>query len=205
MAGELIIPESCGVVTSSWLLAGKANPITTTMGIRAITATDYSGICDEIYEGWTMTGGYCAAANMGTMYTFEGVTMAYNNAGVMEGYSSTGPAVVGTNGGTGTMIVSSTLIVQKHTSRIGRHFRGRGYWPLMDVGELVIDTMGNISSEGMADLIADVGVTTGFWQDSTTWQTVLLHTDTVVTPGYTPITSWTAMSKVGTQRRRLRS
>lgn len=202
---ELIIPESCGLVTSTWLFAGKSNPITTTMGINDFGTGDPQTDIEEVYEGWVTAGGFCAAANMSPNYTFTGCSMIYNNAGIMEGYESTGPAVVGTSAQMAQMIVGNSLLVQKRTGRVGRHFRGRGYWPITLISEGDISAMGQIASTPLADLTDQVETTTAAWLAATDWRPVLLHSDTVVTPGYTAITSWQLQSKVATQRRRLRS
>lgn len=184
-------------------MTGKSNPMTTTMGIHVDEGTDPTAVLEEIYAGWTLSTGFCAATAMGTPFTFTGVTAIYNDGGVMIGLDSGGAHVAGTATNTNPMIVSSSYLVQKSTARIGRHFRGRGYWPIMGLNEGGVDAMGNIAG-GSFDIVNDqVIATTDFWQASINWQTVLLHSDTVVTPGFTNITAWNLLNRTKTQRRRL--
>lgn len=205
MAGELIIPVNCMECTLSWSMSGKSNPITSTIGVRAGTATDFASILDELCEGLTNTGSYCSAGYMNIGWTFEGATGIANVAGVLEGFSSSGAPVAGTVGGGNGMIVSSAFLLQKRTARIGRHFRGRMYLPVVGIQEGSVNTMGVIADSVYGDARTAIGIATAFWLASTTWQPVLLHTDTVVTPGYTPITAFSPQQKLATQRRRLRS
>jgi len=202
---DIIIPDDCGLVTSTWTMSGKSNPMTSTLGVRDISSGDPEAILEEVYNGWTQSGGFCSATQMGTSFRFEGVSMIWNaGSGVFEGYAY-GDPVQGTATNANPMIVGNTLLLQKRTARIGRHFRGRMYLPIMGLNEAGVDAMGNIDSSSLTILRAAMAITTDFWDASTTWQSVLLHASMDVTPGYTPITSWNLQGKVATQRRRLRS
>lgn len=204
---DLIIPDYCGNVVSTWTMTGKSNPMTCTLGVRGEdgVSSDPIAILSEVYNGWTQTGGFCAATAMGTTFRFEGCTMIWNaGGGVMEGYSY-GTPITGTATNANPMIVGATLLLQKRTARVGRHFRGRMYLPIMGLNEAGIDAMGTIADASL-DIIRDqVEVTTDFWDASDNWRPVLLHQDDTITPGYTPITSWSLSGKVATQRRRLRA
>lgn len=202
---DLIIPNDTGLVTSSWSLAGKSNPVTTTLGIHATDDPDPEAFLSEVYNGWTASGGFCTPSKMGIGWTFDGCTMIWrNSSGILEGYAY-GDPVVGTLTSTPLILVSSTLLLQKRTARVGRHFRGRMYLPNMLASEATVDPMGNIESVTLGIVRDAVAVTTDFWDASDTWQPVLLHSDNTITPGYTPITSWFVPGKTATQRRRLRS
>jgi hypothetical protein len=200
---DIIIPDECMLVTSSWSMVGKSNPFTTTMGVHVDSGTGPSDVCDEIRNGWILSGGFCAATAMGTPFTFLGVTGIYNDGGVLIGASAVNTPVVGTATNANPMIASSSFLVSKQTGRIGRHFRGRGFWPIMGLNEAGVDAMGNIEPTSYGIVADQVEATTDFWQASINWQTVLLHTDTVVTPAFTPITGWALGTRTKTQRRRL--
>lgn len=202
---ELIIPEDCGLVTSSWSFSGKTNPITTTVGIHALAEPDPGAFLSEYYNGWVVTDGYSAAARMSPSWTFEGCTMIWNaGGGVFEGYSQ-GPPVTGTGTQPEEMIVSSAVLCQKRTARAGRHFRGRHYLPAIGIAEASISPMGIIGNVPFGFAQAAMAETADFWLASTTWETVILHADDTITPGFTPITSFSLQQKTATQRRRLRS
>lgn len=205
MAGELIIPEGCMQTTTSWTMTGKANPLTCTMGVRVTDTEDITGVCDEVRNGWYLTGAIADPAYMLTGWTLQETTGIYNNGGIMEGYSSTGAPVVGTASVSALMIVSSAMLLQKRTGRVGRHFRGRMYVPVLGLNEGSIDAMGNIAGSTYTEAATKMAVTTDFWLDAETWNPVLLHYDSVITPGYTDITSFALQQKTATQRRRLRS
>lgn len=205
MAGELIIPVDCMECTITWRMSGKSNPITSTIGVHDSASGDFSGILDELVEGLSMDGGLCDPDYMLTGWTLEGATGVANVAGIMEGFSSTGAPVVGTASASSLMIVSSAMLLQKRTARIGRHFRGRMYLPVLGINEGSIDAMGVMAPSIYTEASNHATVTTDFWLASVTWETVLLHTDTVVTPAFTPIASYALQQKCATQRRRLRS
>lgn len=202
---EVIIPDNCGLATSIWTMAGKTNPVTTTVGIHISADLDPTDVLGEYYNGWVISGGMCHPAQMGTVWTFEGCTMLYNEGGgVMVGVSA-GTPTAGTVSAPQQMIVSSAALVQKRTARAGRHFRGRHYIPLLEVEEGSINAMGQIDSLQVTNLRSRMGITADFWADSVGWETVLLHASEDITPGFTPITSFTVAAKTATQRRRLRS
>lgn len=202
---DIIIPDDCGLVTSSWSLSGKSNPITSTLGVRDISSGDPEAILSEVYNGWVTTEGFCDAGNMAVGWTFQGVSMIWNaGGGVFEGYAY-GDSVAGTMSSSPIAIVNSSLLLQKRTNRIGRHFRGRMYLPMLGTSEAAVDPMGNIETVSYGIQRDWLKATTDFWDDSDTWEAVLLHSDTVVTPGYNKITAWNLATKVATQRRRLRS
>lgn len=202
---DLIIPDDCGLATSTWTMAGKSNPVTTTVGIHVLEENDPALILEEYYNGWVVSGGMCHPAQMGTVWTFEGCTMLFNTGGGVIVSVSAGTPTAGTVSAPQQMIVSSAALVQKRTARAGRHFRGRHYLPLLEVEEGSINAMGQIDSLQVTNLRSRMDATSDFWFSSTSWETVLLHASEVITPGFTPITSFTVAAKTATQRRRLRA
>lgn len=201
---ELVIPSGYGQCTLTWTLAGKTNPITSTLAISGFDDGPQAMV-NQIYNSFTIDDGFCDAANMAVGWTFQGVEMIYNDDGVLMGYAAAGDPVTGSRTSVVGMIVSATALVQKRTARVGRHFRGRMYLPLCILDEAYIDMMGNISTPGFEMIDAAWQTTAEQMLDSAVVVPALLHGAGVDTPPATEITSLPMSHRVATQRRRLRS
>lgn len=203
----LVIPEGFGEATATWQVAGRANPISVTMGYQALgglqTPTENA---QAIYDALTDANCFCDAGRMYNVFTFTGVTVHENVGGSIVGGASAG-SVVGTfdPGGNSPMIISSSLVVGKRSPFIGRHYQGRMYMPFMAFGENAVDLLGNIlgSAVSIAQTAAGLLIT-GMVAGNVPMY--LLHYSVPVGPTIPPteVTSLVVSSKVGTQRRRIR-
>ena len=205
--GDLIIPEGFGNAVLSYQVSGRSNPITVGLGYSPESSVDPTAHANAIMTAMTLVGTPSAAARMTHDFTFVGVTCTYNDAGTMVGGASTEPAVTGTQVTDDFMIVNSTWLVQKRTGLVGKHYRGRFYFPFMDGSE------GNANGNGVVNN-ALVVLMQSYWN---TFFTALgdgtpviipnlLHHEPAVgtAPVPTPISSFLVKSKLATQRRRLR-
>lgn len=202
---EVIIPEGYGLAKLSWLMAGRANPVTTTWGYSAaLTPPDECALA--IYNYCINNGSFSDASFMATTYTFLGVEVQQRVDGDLVGAAEVGSVA-------GEFVVAlppinCTLLMSKRTAFVGRKFRGRSYLPNMWCAENLVDQMGNLSPEavttwqGIVDVFAEgPGMGEPGFLTATAPYAVVLHSD-----GTTPtrITSLTAQGQMATQRRRMR-
>jgi hypothetical protein len=203
MPTELIIPPGYGQATFRWSLVGKTNPITSTLGYW-----DPSGLstpaeqADNLYESISDTGAYCDDSYMLIHWTFLGVDVHFNTDGVIEGASSSGPPIPGTIDAADN-IVSGCVLAQKKSTRIGRQYRGRMYLPPINTPETQVSVMGEMAPAMFTQIASQVGVFSDNVTAAGITTAVILHSEVGLGP--TTITSLQAVSKMATQRRRLRS
>lgn len=203
---ELFIPEGFGEAKLIWDVTGRTNPITTTIGFTPNIGSTPDEAIESMWTNFAGTSGApCAAAQMRSQFTFVGIQWLYNDAGVMIAGATTEAPVVGTADPATTVPVGETLLIQKRTARVGRRFRGRMYFPALQVTEGAVDHMGNLSSAAMSALHTIFDSTLANLPDDGTCTTVILHAGTGTLPAPTPITSFGIQSKMATQRRRLRA
>lgn len=205
--GDLVIPDGFGNAVLSWNFTGRSNPLTVGLGFSPDSGTDPSAMADDIFAAATTGGAPCAAASMVAGYTFNGVTVTYNDGGTIVGGASSLSPVVGTASGSNPMIIGSTFLVQKRSGLVGKKFRGRFYWPISYGTETGIDALGNLDS---TDQSVFQGYMTAFFDNllasTPAYIPNILHHQPAVgsPPVPTVITSFALSGKVATQRRRLR-
>lgn len=199
---DLVIPEGHGEAVWKWSVTGRSNPISCTIGFSITEPSTLQEVVEDMY-GDLVGGGthLCDAANMRTPFTFLGVEAKARIGGVLVGAASTDNPVEGTAGGAGAMILNSTMLLQKRTILIGRHYRGRMYLPALLVEEDEVDIMGNYTGSEFGVISASVDATTSAMLAATSYKPVILHYG--ATPP-TDISSFVLVSKMATQRRRLR-
>ena len=203
----LSIPPGFGLAALRFACAGVVDPMVTTFGIdwegQAITGPSVDSDATAIFT--LLTGSSAKLLwpeRFSTQYTFLGVSLVENRAGVMiQGVSSQAPLA-------GTTVSeclppNCAFLVRKGTALAGRKGRGRMFFPPMLVGEGGVGSNGVISGNIIepqtrlnlfrADLI-DGG-----------FPMVLLHKDEGInTVAPTPVTSLSMQMLLATQRRRLR-
>lgn len=198
---ELVIPEGYGEAKIIFSCTARANPVTTTLGYRTIAGGGPSTIADQISEAITVTGGPTVAAHMAHSWTYEGVEVKQNVGGTLVGGASSTPAVTGSSTGIDPPSLNCSLLIQKRTILIGRHYRGRFYWPMYNVTESAVDQGGVIESTEH-DIVA--GYFTLMFSalfDMEDAFPAILHDGS--TPG-TDISLFSLNNKIATQRRRMR-
>lgn len=205
----IIIPEGYGELVARFSVLGRTNPVSMTMGVQITEPDDPQTVVDDFYDdlvGTTDLPGLANAAEMYSQWSFLGVEGKFTIDGVLTGISSTDGTIAGTLATANIMIVSSAVLVQKRTTRIGRRFRGRWYVPPVRVAEASVDYMGNIAPADFATISAPIFVTTSSMLAATTYKPCLLHdTGESTPPPPTIISSFGVQTKMATQRRRLRA
>lgn len=206
--GDLVIPEGFGNSVWKWTVVGRANPVSTTMGYSPGTSSvDPSAHATAICAALIVSSGPCWSNEMNSKYTFQGVECIYNDAGTMVGGSSSQPPVAGAATEANALMIGNSWLIQKKTGLVGKHFRGRFYFPYMNGDEATVDYLGNVGPSQVTQIQASFDQ---FLSDvvSATESIIpnLLHHQPEVgsPPVPTVITSFNASSKVATQRRRLR-
>lgn len=205
--GDLEIPDGFGNAVFSISVAGRTNPVTFSIGYSPDSGIDPTAHASAIFNAAAGVTGICEDAGMMEEFTFNHVTCTFNDGGTFVGGASTAGAVTGTVSSGNPQIISSAVVVQKRTGLVGRHYKGRVFFPYMVNNEGNVDNMGNINSASMGAL-------------QTRWNqfyhllsvatpviipNLLHHTPAIGTaPVPTPITSFLVTPKTGTQRRRLR-
>lgn len=198
---EVIIPVNYGIATLLFTASGKVNPMTTTIGYRALSAATATEAADEIYECATITGSIAGADALLTGFTFLGVkTLQRAEVELVTGEHL--ETISGIASGA-TPPVNVSLLYGKTTGFAGRKFRGRGYLPNVLLKETDIDNLGYIVGSGVFSAYSD-RINQWFAQldASLVVSPYLLHSS-VLAP--TEITGMIAKSQCATQRRRLRS
>lgn len=198
---EIIIPEGYGEAKLIWSMAGKTNPITSTIGYAGAT-TPPSDCAEAIYEYATLNGSICDGDLMGSIFTFEGVEVMQNVDGDLMGGAAYAP-VVGTYVATAFPPVNCTYLASKRSAYIGRWARGRMYLPNTGAPESTIDTMGRIESITFASVSSQVITFSNAICGATIAGAFILHSEVGRLP--TPVTTIALQNQLATQRRRMRS
>ena len=198
MPTALHIPDGFGQFKAVLTLAGKTNPITITGGYGTPAPGSLpSDHADAINTYFADTGMPFAEDN-----TFESVEVVYNDSGVFIGAASSQAPVPGTYSNTFIPIVNASLLVQKKSALVGRHYRGRFFAPLTDLRESDIDPMGNIDVTALGNQQTRWTACWTAWTGGAVVSPVILHQDPTLAP--TSISAFTCVGKVATQRRRIR-
>lgn len=195
------IPINFALASFTWTLAGDAEPMSISMGFDVpvgiinpdVIASDLSALFTDATDGfWTPS----IAANS---YTYKGVRVYYNSAGIIE----VGEYVTTSAGSRGTSCPPNncSVITKKETGRLGRKYRGRFYCPPFYV------IAANLAPTGVIDSsdVAAIQLRAERWRINCAGDDYvmnLFHTDPAIPP--TIITRMETESQLGTQRRRMR-
>lgn len=199
---DLIIPDGFGNAVFRVHMTGKTNLMTFTMGYATIVPdTSVEDAAESLATTIATDGGAFTDEFIGSSFTLQDVLCYQNDGGIVT--SAIAEIGVTGAGGLATPPVNSSCLVQKHTARVGRKFRGRWYVPNLWFAENTIDQMGVIGDSPLGIVRAALTITTDALQDNEVAKPFLLHSETGLAP--TSINSWTLLGKVATQRRRLRS
>lgn len=199
---EIVIPEGFGNAVLAWQMAGKTNPVTTTIGYASsVPGGDVQVSADTIYDAWTETGAYCDPVYMSTTWTFLGVTATERIDGeLVQAFG--GPGFTGTSSVVAFPPINCAILARKLTASVGRSKRGRFYLPNLLVQEGEVDNMGRIVSGTLAVLNSLMGVVFDEMNASSA-KPVVLHSAALEAP--TAVTAFPVQGQMATQRRRLRS
>lgn len=198
---DIIIPDGYGNAVFSWTYTGRVNPLTSTLGYHPTSVGSPGAIANKMFDDSAGSGAPNFHSNMGDGWTFLGVKCTENDGGTLIGGESTRTPIAGTLTGISSPALNTSLLLQKRTGLLGRKFRGRMYWVMSAVNESAVDTLGILGSTELSFLNPMFTAWETAMATSPTYAPVLLHSDPTAP---TNITSFLLVSKVATQRRRMR-
>lgn len=164
-------------------------------GLPGVTAEEVAGIAYSRFQARLIP----TPAAMLNGWTFQGV-QATKTVGGEPTVGEHMVPIVGTGGGTGT-VLNSAILIRKNTAAGGRKNRGRMFFPPFNLEELSIAISGVLAPA----FTASVQILLDDWHEDLSvfeappW---LFHSDPADAP--TPITSFSIQSLAATQRRRMR-
>lgn len=196
----MIIPPGYALCRLRWRIAGKADEVMSTFGVRLTAGvTNPVTVASDAVQAWI--AGW-AASTLDNQYNLVGASASIGQ----DGDPISGDYAFPTGAGTAsiaTLPVNCALLVRKVTALGGRRNRGRMYVPAGYMGEAAVDELGVIDS---ATLTAFQTRTTNFLNAITLRPTfdlmVILHETAPATP--TAVTDLQVQQVIATQRDRLR-
>lgn len=199
----LVIPNGFGQAALHWSVDGLPREITCTFGYANPTSNTAANNANNLWTLWNAAGGPCDEPNMSTIFRFTGVSVSQNDGGV-QNVAEHNQVAVGSMPLTGkSVLLSTSLLIQKRTALSGRNHRGRFFFPFMVMGEDFIDHLGNIETATALPLLREVfsnGHTLSLMTDIDVPMVILHHDNTAPDP----VTALVVSGKVANQSRRLR-
>lgn len=198
---SLAIPDGFGSVAIEYTATVGTGPFYVTFGTTVPAGVPLLDVANKVFNDWVATwedGTFTEFVMVRSILTVPapggGLGSVVSDAPTAGGNAEGDPAVV-----------AAAVLVNKNTSVIGRHGRGRFFIPGL-LGESDIDANGNIAPstvslyQGQIDDWLELMQTPGAGWDGTT-NPQLLHTDESVPPS--AIGTFTVTNKVGILRKRL--
>jgi len=189
-----VIPDGFGEAAWQFLASGDPDPWFVTIGVAFEDPFDPEDWLSAMADTWGAHLRDVSLSDMALVLT----KISYNDGGSMlEAEHPVG--LLGT-GGTTKLPQNCACLVRKNTGLVGRHFKGRMYWPGI-LSEADVSPVGRIDSSVVTAYQALFNSVYGDLNAVTNAQPALLHTDATAP---TFVTSFSVQQTIATQRRRLR-
>lgn len=195
----VIIPVGQAQCVLRWVSTGDPEEMVSTIGVDPLAITDPTVLAHEVYDAAVVTGSLTPAAALNALWTFNGVTVYFQDDPGQRVGVWTAP-LTGIGATHVTPPTNCALLVKKFTALSGRANRGRMFLPPFGIGE------GDVNNNGVI-----LGATYTTLQNrinefetqlnSIPVTPVLFHSTPVDS---TPLTALVLDTQIATQRRRMR-